>query len=83
MDDEEVIQNTQILKDGYVWMAHLAIIGSSSVNGVAQLHTEILKKEVFKEYYRVFAYKFNNKTNGVNHRRFLLAANPKLSQSNH
>ena len=80
MDDEEVIQNTQILKDGYVWMAHLAIIGSSSVNGVAQLHTEILKKEVFKEYYRVFAYKFNNKTNGVNHRRFLLAANPKLSQ---
>jgi len=79
MDDEEVIQNTHILKDGYVRMANLAIIGSSSVNGVAQLHTKILKNEVFKDYYRVFGYKFNNKTNGVNHRRFLLAANPKLS----
>jgi len=79
MDDEDVIRNTQILKDGYVWMANLAIIGSSSVNGVAQLHTKILKDEVFKEYYHIFGYKFNNKTNGVNHRRFLLAANPKLS----
>ncbi len=79
LDDEEVIHNTQILKDGYVWMANLAIIGSSSVNGVAKLHTEILKKEVFKDFYRIFGYKFNNKTNGVNHRRFLLAANPKLS----
>jgi len=80
MDEEEVISNTQILKDGYVRMANLAIIGSSSVNGVAQLHTEILKKEVFKEFYRIYGYKFNNKTNGVNHRRFLLAANPKLSR---
>ncbi|HEY8908705.1 MAG TPA: glycogen/starch/alpha-glucan phosphorylase [Desulfosporosinus sp.] len=79
LDEEEVISNTQILKDGYVWMANLAVIGSSSVNGVAQLHTEILKKEVFKDFYRIFGYKFNNKTNGVNHRRFLLAANPKLS----
>ncbi len=79
MDDEEVIRNTHILKDGYIWMANLAIIGSSSVNGVAQLHTKILKNEVFKDYFRVFGYKFNNKTNGVNHRRFLLAANPKLS----
>ena len=79
MDNEEVVQNTQILKDGYVWMANLAIIGSSSVNGVAQLHTRILKNEVFKDYFRIFGYKFNNKTNGVNHRRFLLAANPKLS----
>ena len=79
MDDEEVIRNTQIFKDGYVLMVNLAIIGSSSVNGVAQLHTDILKKEIFKDYYRVFGYKFNNKTNGVNHRRFLLAANPKLS----
>ncbi|TGE36108.1 glycogen/starch/alpha-glucan phosphorylase [Desulfosporosinus fructosivorans] len=79
LDDEEVIRNTQILKDGYVWMANLAIIGSSSVNGVAKLHTEILKKEVFKDFYRIFGYKFNNKTNGINHRRFLLAANPKLS----
>ena len=80
MDEEEVISNTQILKDGYVRMANLAIIGSSSVNGVAQLHTGILKKEVFKEFYWIYGYKFNNKTNGVNHRRFLLAANPKLSR---
>lgn len=57
-----------------VWMANLAIIGSSSVNRVAQLHTEILKNQVFKEYYRIFGYKFSNKTNGVNHRRFLLTA---------
>ncbi|MDR3585603.1 MAG: glycogen/starch/alpha-glucan phosphorylase [Desulfosporosinus sp.] len=78
-DYDEVIHNTQILKDGYVWMVNLAIIGSSSVNGVAKLHTEILKKEIFKEYNRIFGYKFNNKTNGVNHRRFLLTANPKLS----
>jgi starch phosphorylase len=80
IDNKEGINNTQILKDGYVWMVNLAIIGSSSVNGVAKLHTEILKKDVFKEYFRIFGYKFNNKTNGVNHRRFLLAANPKLSR---
>lgn len=79
MDNEEVIRNTHIFRDGYVRMANLAVIGSSSVNGVAQLHTKILKNEVFKDYYRVFGYKFNNKTNGVNHRRFLLAANPKLA----
>jgi len=79
LDEEAVINNTQIIKDGYVRMANLAIIGCSSVNGVAKLHTEILKKEVFKDFYRIFGYKFNNKTNGVNHRRFLLAANPKLS----
>ena len=79
IDSEVEINNTQILKDGYIWMANLAIIGSSSVNGVAKLHTEILKSEVFQDYYRIYSYKFNNKTNGVNHRRFLLAANPKLS----
>lgn len=77
--DEELIRRTQICKDGYVRMANLAVIGSSSVNGVARLHTEILKEEVFKEYYRIFGYKFNNKTNGINHRRFLLAANPRLA----
>lgn len=79
MDDEEVIGNTHIFKDGCIWMTNLAIIGSSSINGVAQLHTKILKDQVFKEFYRVFGYKFNNKTNGVNHRRFLLAANPGLA----
>lgn len=78
-NDEDILRNTQILKDGYISMVNLAIIGSSSVNGVARLHTEILKKEVFKEYYHIFGSKFNNKTNGVSHRRFLFVANPKLS----
>ncbi len=79
-NDSELIHNTQIIRDGQVWMANLAVVGSSSVNGVAALHTQILKTQVFKDYYRIFGYKFNNKTNGVNHRRFLLAANPKLSE---
>ncbi|WP_407312929.1 glycogen/starch/alpha-glucan phosphorylase [Desulfosporosinus sp. SB140] len=79
MDDRNLTQDTQIIRDGQVQMVNLAIIGSSSVNGVALLHTEILKQQVFKNYYRIFSYKFNNKTNGVNHRRFLLAANPALS----
>lgn len=79
LDDPAIVRNTLICKDGYIWMANLAIIGSSSINGVAQLHTKILQSEVFKEYYRVFSYRFSNKTNGVNHRRFLLTANPNLS----
>lgn len=79
LNDVDVIRNTQILRDGEVWMVNLAIIGSSLVNGVSKLHTEILKKEVFKDHFRIFNNKFNNKTNGVNHRRFLLVANPKLS----
>jgi starch phosphorylase len=78
-DEPELLKNTRIIKDGQVWMANLAIIGSSSVNGVAALHTKILKEEVFKDFYRIFGYKFNNKTNGVNHRRFLLSANKDLS----
>ena len=80
LDDWQLMHNTQIIKDGQVHMANLAVIGSSSVNGVAALHTEILKKQVFKDYYRIFEYKFSNKTNGVSHRRFLLAANPELSE---
>ncbi|HBW33864.1 glycogen/starch/alpha-glucan phosphorylase [Desulfosporosinus sp. BICA1-9] len=80
LDDWRFIQTTQIIKDGQVYMANLAVIGSSSVNGVAALHTEILKQQVFKDYYRIFGYKFSNKTNGVNHRRFLLASNPGLSE---
>ncbi|MFZ3100999.1 MAG: glycogen/starch/alpha-glucan phosphorylase [Desulfitobacteriaceae bacterium] len=79
-DELELQKNTRIIKDGQISMANLAIIGSSSVNGVAALHTKILKEEVFKDYYRIFSYKFNNKTNGVSHRRFLLSANPELSR---
>jgi starch phosphorylase len=78
--EEELIQKTRILDRGRVVMANLAVIGSSSVNGVAALHTDILKHELFKDFYRISSYKFNNKTNGVNHRRFLLAANPALSR---
>ena len=69
-----------IIKDGQVNMAHLAIAGSYSVNGVAKLHTEILKNEVMKNFYDYTPYKFNNKTNGITHRRFLMNSNPELSE---
>ncbi|MDR1604125.1 MAG: glycogen/starch/alpha-glucan phosphorylase [Gracilibacteraceae bacterium] len=68
-----------IIRDGYVLMANLAVVGSHSVNGVARLHTEILRRSVLKQFYTIFPYKFSNKTNGVSHRRFLLEANPELS----
>lgn len=68
-----------ILADGYVKMAHLAIVGSHSVNGVAKIHTEILKKQELANFYNFYPYKFNNKTNGITHRRWLLKANPRLS----
>lgn len=77
---EELFKSTPIIKNGQIYMANIAIIGSHSVNGVAKLHTEILKKHVFKDFHRIFGYKFTNLTNGVNHRRFLLTANPALSQ---
>lgn len=69
----------QIIKDGQIHMANLAIYASFSVNGVAKLHTEILMKETFKEFYRLYPEKFNSKTNGVTHRRWLMYANPKLA----
>lgn len=75
----EKIRAMAIIADGYVHMAHLAVVGSFSVNGVAQIHTEILKKTVMHDLYRVFPYKFNNKTNGITHRRWLLKANPALA----
>ena len=61
-----------IIADGYSRMANLAIVGSHSVNGVAKLHTEILKKEEMKDFYVYDPYKFNNKTNGITHRRWLI-----------
>ena len=61
-------------------MTNLAIFAAFSVNGVAKLHTEILKKETFKDFYELFPEKFNNKTNGVSHRRWLMYANPKLDE---
>ncbi|MDO4265791.1 MAG: glycogen/starch/alpha-glucan phosphorylase [Eubacteriales bacterium] len=68
-----------ILWDGKVRMANMAIIGSYSVNGVAAIHTEILEKEVFKDFYELWPEKFSNKTNGITQRRFMLHANPLLS----
>ena len=69
-----------ILYNKEVRMANLAVVGSFSVNGVAKLHTEILKTEVFKDFYEMMPEKFNNKTNGVSHRRFLVKANSALSK---
>ena len=76
---EEFINSVRIVKEGRVYMAHLAIVGSFSVNGVAALHTEILKNTALKNFYELYPDKFNNKTNGVTHRRWLLNCNPKLS----
>lgn len=78
-DSERLLASTAVIRDGYVHMADLAIIGSYSVNGVAALHTRILTENVFPDFQKVFPGKFNNKTNGVSHRRFLLSANRSLS----
>ena len=69
-----------IIKDGQIHMCNLAIYTCFSVNGVAALHTEILKSITFKDFYNYFPEKFNNKTNGVTHRRWLVYANPELSK---
>ena len=68
-----------IIYDGQVKMAHLAIAAGYSVNGVARLHTEILKNQELKDFYEMMPEKFNNKTNGITQRRFLLHANPLLA----
>lgn len=73
------ISKMAIIGDGYVRMAHLAIVGGHSVNGVAKLHTEILKKQEMKDFYYLYPNKFNNKTNGITHRRWLLKSNPELT----
>lgn len=77
---ESVINDTRIVNNGNVHMAHLAIIGSHSVNGVAPLHTHLLETEVLKEFYELYPERFNNKTNGITLRRWLQIANPKLSK---
>jgi len=69
----------QIIKDGQIHMTNLAIHASYSVNGVAKLHTEILKRDTFRDFYELYPQKFNNKTNGVTHRRWLMYANPELA----
>ena len=74
------ISRMAIIGDGYVRMANLAIVGSHSVNGVAKLHTEILKKREMSHLYYLYPSKFNNKTNGITHRRWLIRSNPKLTK---
>ena len=74
------IRKMAIIYDGQVKMAHMAICASYSVNGVARLHTEILKKQELKDFYQLMPDKFNNKTNGITQRRFLLHANPLLAE---
>jgi starch phosphorylase len=73
---QELLKKTAILWDGEVRMANLSIICSHSVNGVARIHTDILEHDVLKEFYALTPEKFNNKTNGVSHRRFLAESNP-------
>ena len=73
------ISKMAIIGDGYVRMANLAIVASHSVNGVAKLHTEILKKKEMADFYYLYPNKFNNKTNGITHRRWLLKCNPELT----
>ena len=77
--NEEKVRKMAILYDGQVKMAHLAIVAGYSVNGVARLHTEILKHEELKDFYEMMPEKFNNKTNGITQRRFLLHGNPLLA----
>ncbi|WP_122644286.1 glycogen/starch/alpha-glucan phosphorylase [Luxibacter massiliensis] len=77
--NEDKVAKMSILRDGQVRMAHMAIIAGYSVNGVAKLHTEILKNQELKDFYEMMPEKFNNKTNGITQRRFLLHGNPLLA----
>ena len=77
--DNEKVRKMAIIYDGQVKMAHLAIAAGYSVNGVAKLHTEILKNQELRDFYQMFPEKFNNKTNGITQRRFLLHGNPLLA----
>lgn len=78
--NQDKIRSMSIIYDGQIRMAHLAIAGGFSVNGVARLHTEILKNQELKDFYQMMPEKFNNKTNGITQRRFLLHGNPLLAQ---
>lgn len=79
-DNADILKKVEILYDGQVKMAHMAIVGSFSVNGVAQLHSDILKNREMKEFSDLYPGKFNNKTNGVTHRRWLAYSNPELTE---
>ncbi|MBQ6446687.1 MAG: glycogen/starch/alpha-glucan phosphorylase [Bacillus sp. (in: Bacteria)] len=77
--DFQKIEKMAIIAHGMIKMAHLALVGSYSVNGVAEIHTEILKKREMADFYAFYPEKFNNKTNGITHRRWLIKTNPKLT----
>ena len=77
--NQDKIRKMAVIYDGQVKMANLAIVAGFSVNGVAKLHTEILEKQELKDFYEMFPEKFNNKTNGITQRRFLLHGNPLLA----
>ena len=77
--DEDLVRSVSIIENGQVHMAHLAIVGSHSVNGVARIHSDILKNSTLKQFYKLFPKKFNNKTNGITHRRWLISANNDLA----
>jgi len=79
-NDDYRVNKMAILMNGEIHMAHLAIAGSFSVNGVAELHTKILKEQELRDFYELYPEKFNNKTNGITQRRWLLHCNPRLSQ---
>ncbi|MGN0299501.1 MAG: glycogen/starch/alpha-glucan phosphorylase [Lachnospiraceae bacterium] len=78
--NNEKIRKMAVVYDGQVKMAHMAIVGSYSVNGVARLHTDILKTQELRDFYEMFPERFNNKTNGITQRRFLLHGNPLLAE---
>ena len=80
INDINFVRDTAILWNGEVRMANLSVIGTHSTNGVAALHTKILKEEVFRNFYSIYPERFNNKTNGISHRRFLIQSNPELSK---
>lgn len=76
----QLVYSTSIIKDGQIHMANLSIIGSYSVNGVANLHTDILIEDTLNDFYEMAPHKFNNKNNGITPRRFVYASNPSLTQ---
>ncbi|MBU5364518.1 glycogen/starch/alpha-glucan phosphorylase [Enterococcus devriesei] len=80
VQDFDLIQRTRIIQDGQVHMAHLAIIGSHSTNGVAKLHSDLLKSVVLHDFYLLYPDRFNNKTNGIAMRRWVQLANPAMSK---
>ena len=79
-NDEERVRRMSIIEEGKVKMSHLAIVGSHKINGVAALHTEILKSKIFKDFYELYPDRFINVTNGVTPRRWLLHCNPDLAK---